>query len=154
MTMDRRLILSGEFYQYWDKVRPLLKPTDRIAAIIPLKVYFDGRFEEPYSLLSIYDYPCLDKIVGVWGWSQAAPADQLYVQVQPVYPFGAFLPEQKAALLAERPDLKFLTMESLQPLRITLSSRDGPTIDLTPFVPADIRAYAAAMPLEKNPSAP
>ena len=37
--------------------------------------------------------------------------------------------------MAERPDLKFITLESLHPLKITLSSRDGPTIDLTPFVP-------------------
>jgi hypothetical protein len=154
MIMDRQLILSGEFNDYWKKVRPLLKPTDHITAIIPLNVYFDGRFEEPYSLHSIYDYPCLDKNVGVWGWSQAPPADQLYVHTQPVYPFGAFVPEQKAALLAERPDLKFLTLESLQPLKITLSSRTGPTVDLTPFVPADIRAYANALPLQKKTHSP
>jgi hypothetical protein len=40
--------------------------------------------------------------------------------------------------LAEHPDLKFITLESLQPLRITLSSGTGPAIDLTPFVPHEL----------------
>ncbi len=40
--------------------------------------------------------------------------------------------------MAERPDLKFITLEGLHPVRITLSSRDGPTIDLTPFIPKRI----------------
>jgi len=46
--------------------------------------------------------------------------------------------------MAEKPDLKFITLESLHPLKITLSSRDGPTIDLTPYVPKRLsREFAA-----------
>ena len=61
--------------------------------------------------------------------------DQVYTKTYAYYPFGAYRPEQKAALMAEKPGLKFITLESLHPLKITLSSRDGPTIDLTPLVP-------------------
>jgi hypothetical protein len=32
-------------------VHKLLKPGDRVAVLIPLNLYEDDRFEEPYSLL-------------------------------------------------------------------------------------------------------
>ena len=135
MTWDRELVLDGGLEQYWSKVRPLLKPGDRIAVLIPLDLYTDDRFEVPYSLLNTFDYAVLSDTIGASGYSPAAPLDQLYLHTYTVYPFGAWLPDQKAALMAERPDLKFITLEGHHPLRITLSSRDGPTIDLTPFVP-------------------
>ena len=135
MNWDRELILGGGINQYWAQVRPLLKPADRIAVIIPLDLYTDNRFEEPYCLLDTYDYSVLSKTINASGYSPAAPTDQFYTATWCYYPFGAFIPSQKAALLAEKPDLKFITLESLQPLKITLSSRDGPPTDLTPFVP-------------------
>jgi len=138
MTWDRELILTGGYESYWSQVRPLLKPTDRIAVIIPLDLYLDNRFEEPYSLLGTYDYAILAGVVNACGYSPTAPRDQLYTRAYAFYPFGAYHPFQKAALMEERPDLKFITLESLHPLKITLSSRDGPTIDLTPFIPVRI----------------
>jgi hypothetical protein len=135
MNWDRELLLSGGYHNFWDHVRPLLKPGDRVAVIIPFDLYRDDRFEEPYSLLGSYNYAEIDGFVNAWGYSPTAPRDQVYTRTYAFYPFGAYHPAQKAALLAEKPDLKFITLESLHPLRITLSSRDGPTIDLTPFVP-------------------
>ena len=135
MTWDRELLISGRYQDYWAQVRSLLKPGDRVAVIIPLDLYTNDRFEEPYSLLGTYNYAPIDGIVNAWGYSPTVPVDATYTKTYAFYPFGAYHPDQKAALLAERPDLKFITLESLQPLRITLSSRDGPTIDLTPFVP-------------------
>jgi len=135
MNWDRELLISGGYQSYWDHVRPLLKPTDRVAVIIPFDLYQDDRFEEPYILLGSYNYASLDGFVNAWGYSPTAPRDQVYTKTYAFYPFGAYHPDQKAALMAEKPDLKFITLESLHPLRITLSSRDGPTIDLTPFVP-------------------
>ncbi len=136
MNRDRNLLFSGGFERYWAQVRPLLKPTDRIAVLIPLDTYLDDRFEEPYCLLGTYNYCILARITNARGYSGTAPRDQLYTRTA-YYPFGAYLPSQKASLLGERPDLKFITLESFQPLKITLSSRDGPTIDLTPFIPPE-----------------
>jgi hypothetical protein len=135
MNWDRELVLSGECDRYWDQVRPLLKPTDRVAVLIPFDLYSDDRFEEPYSLLGTFNYAALADIVNTWGYSPTAPRDQLYTKTYAFYPFGAYRIEQKDALMAEKPDLKFITLVSLHPLKITLSSRDGPTIDLTPYVP-------------------
>ncbi len=140
MNWDRELLFTGGTDRFWEQVRPLLKPTDRIAVLIPEnEVYDQDRFEEPYSLLPSYNYAALAGVVNAWGYSPTAPMDQLYTRTYAYYPFGAYRPDQKAALLAERPDLKFITLESLDPLKITLTSRDGPTIDLTPFVPRRIK---------------
>jgi len=138
MSWDRELILGNGFTTYWNQVRPLLKPSDRVAVLIPLDLYESDRFDVPYSLLCTYNYAALAGEVNAWGYSPTAPRDQVFTQAYAFYPYGAYLPRQKQDLLAERPDLKFITLESLQPLKITLSSRDGPTIDLTPFVPPEI----------------
>ncbi len=135
MNWDRELIVTGGVDRYWAQVRPLLKPTDRIAMLIPIELYTDDRFEEPYTLLGTYNYAILAGVVNAWGYSPTVPRDQTYTKTYAYYPFGAYAPDQKKALMEERPDLKFITLESLRPLKITLSSRDGPTIDLTPFVP-------------------
>jgi hypothetical protein len=149
MTWDRELLISGRYQDYWAKVLPLLQPGDRVAVIIPLDLYTDDRFEEPYSLLGTYNYAPIDGFINAWGYSPTVPIDQTYTKTYAFYPFGAYHPDQKAALMAERPDLKFITLESLKPLRITLSSRDGPVIDLTPFVPpreSKIPKHAKGLP--------
>ncbi len=140
MNWDRELLFNGGFNQYWSQVRPLLKPTDRVAVLIPLNLYQEDRFEEPYSLLGTHNYASLAGIVNIWGYSQTPPLTQVDAKLYSYYPFGAYLPEQKDYLLSQRPDLKFIALESLHPLKITLSSRDGPTIDLTPFVPPRLHA--------------
>jgi hypothetical protein len=111
-----------------------------------MDLYIDHNLEEPYSLLGTYNYAVLADVINAWGYSPTVPRDQVYTKTYAVYPFGAYLPDQKQSLIAERPDLKFITLESLHPLKITLSSRDGPTIDLTPFVPKRI-----AKPVPQSP---
>ncbi|MCE0484524.1 MAG: hypothetical protein LV479_09830 [Methylacidiphilales bacterium] len=139
MNIDRELLFTGGMDRYWDQVRPMLQPGDRVAVLIPEKVYNLNRFAIPYSLLGTYNYAIVAHITNTWGYSPTAQGDQLYTRTYAYYPFGAYNPEppydQKERLMAERPELKFITLESLVPLRITLSSRDGPTVDLTPYVP-------------------
>jgi hypothetical protein len=143
MRTDRGLVLSGEFDGYWRRVRAFLSPEDRVAVLLPLQLYTDNHYDIPFSLLTAFNYPCLTRIAGAGGYSQTPPEDQLYLKIWTTYPFGAWRPEQKADLLAQRPDLKFITLESLSPLKITLSARTGPTVDLTPFVPAAVRKEVA-----------
>ncbi len=97
MNWDRELLLTGGADRYWDRVRPLLKPEDRIAVLIPFDLYLGDRFEEPYSLLPTYNYAVLAQVVNACGYSQTAPLDQLYLKTY-YYPFGAYRPEQKQAL--------------------------------------------------------
>jgi hypothetical protein len=137
MNWDRRLLLSGKYQDYWAQVRPLLKPTDRVAVLISRPLYDSDRFDIPYTLLGTYNYACIEGIMNTSGYSSTTPLGQLYTRVG-YYPFGAYIPEQRQDLLRDHPDVKFITLESLQPLKITLSSGTGPTIDLTPFVPHEL----------------
>jgi hypothetical protein len=136
MPWSRELLFSGGFDRYWDRVRPLLKPTDRVAVLIPTELYLDDDFERPNGLLSSNNFAILARVPSASGYSSTPPRDQLYLKTKPFFPNGAYKASQKAVLLQERPDLKFITLESLMPLKITLSSGDGPTIDLTPYIPA------------------
>lgn len=140
MDWDRELITKGGFNQYWDQVRPLLRPDDRVAVLIPPDLYEQERFEMPFSLLGTSNYATMAGIVNLWGYSSTAPLDQVDIKIYAYYPFGAYRPDQKAYLLTQRPDLKFITLESLHPLKITLSSGAGPTIDLTPYIPRRMNA--------------
>lgn len=135
MPLGRKLLFSGDFDRYWDQVRPLLKPSDRVAVLIPYKVYMNDDYEKPNGLFLSFNYSILARVVCASGYSHTSPPDQLYARTIPYYPNGAYEVSQQASLLSERPDLKFITLESLHPLKITLSSRDGPTIDLTPYAP-------------------
>jgi len=133
---NRELLFSGQFDDYWKQVRPLLKPTDRVAVLMSMPVYLNNDFERPHVLLSSHNLAILARVVSASGYSPTAPRDQLYLKTKPAFPNGAFEISQKETLLQERPDLKFITLESLSPLKITLSSKNGPTTDLTPYVPA------------------
>jgi hypothetical protein len=137
MSWDRRLVLSGKDQVYWAHVRTFLKPGDRVAVLISRKLFDSDRFDEPYSLLGTYNYACIAGIINTSGYSSTTPLAQLYTRVG-YYPFGAYIPEQRHDLLRDHPDVKFITLESLKPLKITLSSGTGPTIDLTPFVPQEL----------------
>jgi len=142
-NVDRALLFSGDFDRYWDRVRPLFKPGDRFAVLLPpiYKRYLlkQREVEWPSSLLGTFNFSCLAHVANVSGYSHTPPADQLVVKTEPGFDNGAFDVSQRARLLREDPQLKFITLESLQPLRITLSSSDGPVIDLTPYVPSQAR---------------
>jgi hypothetical protein len=137
MNWDRRLILSGKYREFWAHVHPLLRPGDRVAVLIARPVFDSNRFDIPYSLLGTYNYACIDGFINTSGYSLTPPLGQLYTCIG-YYPFGAYIPNQRSEILREHPEVKFITLESLQPLKITLSSAAGPTIDLTPFVPREL----------------
>jgi hypothetical protein len=137
MNWDRRLVISGKDQVYWAHVRQFLKPDDKVAVLISRQLFDSDRFDEPYSLLGTYNYACIDGIINTSGYSSTTPLQQLYTRVG-YYPFGAYIPGQRADLLRDHPDVKFITLESLQPVKITLSSGTGPAIDLTPFIPHEL----------------
>ena len=137
MSWDRRLVLSGQDQIYWQHVRELLQPGDKVGVLIPRAIFDSDRFDEPYSLLGTYNYACIDGIINTSGYSSTTPLKQLYTRVG-YYPFGAYIPEQRADLLRDHPDMKLITLESLQPVKITLSSATGPAIDLTPYIPHEL----------------
>jgi hypothetical protein len=142
MTMNRELLFSGDSERYWEHVRLLFKPGDRLAVLIPYDFYVQDRIERPDCLLASYNYACLARLVSVSGYSHTAPLDEIPLKTEPFFPNGAFEISQRTKLIREDPHLKLITLESLQPLRITLSSGDGPNIDLSPYIPDRARNAA------------
>jgi hypothetical protein len=144
MKQERQLLFSGELERYWAQVKTNLQPEDRVAVIVP-GIYLDsytlhsnGEWA-PFGLLGMHDFSCFLEFKNASGYSPTAPADQLYLQTPSFYLFGAFTPEQIPALWRERPDLKLMVLESLNPIKITLRSKNGPDIDLSPLIPRDVR---------------
>ena len=117
MTWDRELILTGGTERYWAQVRPLLKPDDRIAVLIPMEIYTDDRFEEPYSLLGTYNYAVLGGVMNAWGYSPTAPRDQMYTRTYAYYPFGAYRAraESRPDRRAARPQVHTLEVAAPAP---------------------------------------
>jgi hypothetical protein len=136
MKLDRDLLFSGRSTRYWNQVKLQLSPDARIVPVFDPHLYLQHPFDVPFSLMGACNLPILFQVESAAGYSATAPRDQLYLQVPPATSLGIYTPEQEAAILEERPEVKFITLEGLHPLRITLSSRGGPTIDLTPDLPA------------------
>ncbi len=137
MRVDRALVLSGGVPDYWDKVRPLVGPEGCIAAVADMQLRIDHPQEIPYSLLGAYNYPILGQVRVVGGYSVTAPRDQLYLRVVPAVNIDLYSIDQMNEIFRERPGVKCVVLESIDPLRIVLHSVDGSTVDLTPFVPMD-----------------
>ena len=135
MDVDRHLLFSGEATRYWEKVQVLLKPGEVIVPVMNPSVSLSDRARAPYSLIGAYNYPELFAVTAATGYTLTVPRDQAYLATQSKLNNGIYAPEQQAAILQERPNVRFLTLESVQPLRITLSSPTGP-LDLTPLLAA------------------
>lgn len=143
MPLDRKIILSGELEPYWAKVRPYFKPGDRFVVLLPFFPTQTDSMRLPFSYLGGFNYPMLTLVTCGSGYSQTIPSDQFYIQGPMLTHWGAYHIKQREELLRQHPDLKFITLEQVHPLKITLSSNDGPTIDLTPFIPPDILEQSA-----------
>jgi len=135
MKLDRELLFSGGVDAYWKQVRPLLGPDDHIAVIADTNMLERHPFDVPYTLLGAYNFPILIKVKSVTGYSVTTPYDHLYVKTIPAWNIGIFDTNQRTSVMRERANVRYITLESIKPLRITLSSRNGSVIDLTPYVP-------------------
>jgi hypothetical protein len=136
LFLDRQLLFSGEADRFWAGVKSQLKPADEIATVIDWPYWKANSKDIPYTLLGTADFPTFFQVRCISGYSPTAPEDQMPLKTYPGFWFGAFRTDQVDKILAEKPDLKLLRIESTHPLKITMSSGYGPEIDLTPYLNA------------------
>jgi len=136
LFLDRQLLFSGQAERYWAGVKTQLKPTDEIAAVIDWPSWKAESKDIPYTLLGTANFPAFFQVRCVTGYSPTAPTDQMPLKTYPGLWFGAFRADQVDRVLAEKPDLKLLRVESTHPLKITMSDGAGPEIDLSPYLQA------------------
>ena len=134
LFLDRQLLFSGEAERFWAGVKGHLEPKDEIATVINLDYWNANCRDIPYTLLGTANFPALFQVRCISGYSPTAPTDQMPLKTHPKFWFGAFQPDQVSAILAKRPDLKLLRIESAHPLKITMSTGSGPAIDLSPYL--------------------
>ncbi len=133
MDADRHLIVSGAASRYWDKVKVFLQPGEVIVPMMNAGLSMQERYEAPYSLIGAYDYPEFFQVIAATGYTVTVPYDQAYLVAPSAWISGIHTPEQEAEILHEHPNVRFITLESVKPLRITLSSPKGP-VDVTPLL--------------------
>ena len=133
MEADRHLLVSGAAARYWQKVNVFLQPGDVIVPMMNPGFSAQDRYEAPYSLIGAYNYPEFFEVIAATGYTLTVPRDQAYLVTASSLNSGIYAPSQKDDILREHPNVRFITLESVKPLRITLSSPKGP-IDLTPLL--------------------
>lgn len=133
MAADRHLLVSGAAARYWQNVKALLQPGEVIVPMMKAGLSAQDRYEAPYSLIGAYNYPELFQVTAATGYTLTVPRDQAYLAATTALNSGIYAPSQMDAIRRERPNVRFITLESVKPLRITLSSPKGP-IDLTPLL--------------------
>jgi hypothetical protein len=136
LFLDRQLLFSGEAEQFWAGVKSRLRPGDEIATIIDWPYWQAHSKDIPYTLLGTANFPELFQVRCASGYSPTAPTDQLPIDIYPGMWFGAYGTNQINQILADKPDLKLMRIESTQPLKITMSDGSGPEIDLSSYLPA------------------
>jgi hypothetical protein len=134
LALDREAIFSGRGERFWAEVKTRLRPGDQIATVIDPKLWSLSWDQLPYSLAGTADFPAYFRVPCISGYSQTPPLDQLAIPIKPYYWFGAYSPAQVPAITAGHPELRIITVESVKPLRLSLSSPGKPPIDLTPYL--------------------
>lgn len=140
LTLDRRLLFSGEAARYWSKVRQHLQSDEKITLVIANQTVERESCIIPFILLGAYNYPMLLELPSASGYSQSAPASQLYLNRRSDLRTGSYDKENIPLLKQKRPDLRFVHLESLHPLKLTLIGNGAqPDIDLTPDAMESLR---------------
>jgi hypothetical protein len=135
LALDRQLVFSGAADKFWAQVKTRLKPTDEVATVIGERLWFLKPGHIPYALAGTANFSAYFQFIGISGYSQTAPLDQVPLKTVPFFWFGAFKAEQMNDLWAQRPHLKIIQVMDASPLKISLLSKDAPPIDLTPYLP-------------------
>ena len=136
LELDRQLLFTGKAERFWAGVKTQLKPADSVATVLDIAYFRANAGDIPYTLLDTADFPAFFQVRSISGYSPTAPSDQISVKTVPEWWFGGFTERQAAQLMAERPDVKILRVKTTHPLRIIMSSGDGPEVDLTPYIEA------------------
>ena len=137
LSRDRSALFSGKADRFWSLVKKQLRPGDQIATIMDPDLWYQPRsFNKlPYSLAGTADFPAYFRVHCISGYSQTPPVDQLPITIRPYYLFGAYAPDQVAALTQGHPEIRIITVKSIDPLALELSApAGGPPIDLTPLL--------------------
>jgi hypothetical protein len=134
LPADRELIFSGQAERFWARVKPILRPDAEVVSMIEPQLWISSWKKIPYSIIDTGDFPDYFQVKSVTGYSMTAPLDQTPLKTEHYLWFGSYLPQEMGGVLVERPHVEIIYLQSADPLRIWLYSKDSKPVDLTPFL--------------------
>jgi hypothetical protein len=117
--LDRHLLRTGEGERYWKKVRPLLQGKPFVPILEP-HIATEWTPSVPWLLLGAYNYPSLIEVPSKSGYVIAGMTGLYLNGVKARGHVGSFRPADIPRLRAAHPDLKFIVLKQIRPLRIEL----------------------------------
>lgn len=119
--LDRQLILSGQYQNHWRKVRALMGPNASFVPVLARDIPFEDVPKVPWILLGAYNYAALVEVPSQTGYVLRGMNGQVLhgAQARPI--LGTFLEKDIAVLHQADPNLRFLILESVEPLKIAWS---------------------------------
>lgn len=139
MTIDRDLIVSGQARAYWERVKPLIGPGNRILPVVGRAITANHDKQIPFSLIGALNYPALFNVPSISGYSAQGFDNPQLAEEVPYFFGGIYGPRASRRLMAKNPRLRALHLISLHPLRIDLCSAQGCQTLPTPSIPPDSR---------------
>jgi hypothetical protein len=130
LALDRQFLFSGQAEAFWENAKTQLQPGDQIATVIAVPYWEMNAGDISYSMLGTANFPCAFRLPCISGYSVTPPADQVPLKTVPYFWYGAFSEAQVPEILAEKPNLKLIRIASTHPLVITISTGNGPPVDL------------------------
>jgi hypothetical protein len=120
MPLDRMLLISGKADRYWAEVRVLTQGNGLLLPVIFGKIPVADRSLVPWSLMNAYNYPALSGIPSRSGYIIRDMIGARYAGTEPLGPIGCFYQRDIALLRRADPQLRFIVLRSLEPVRIEL----------------------------------
>lgn len=138
MEVDRGLLLSGQARAYWQHVKPLIGPGNRIIAVVAPSITSKHEREIPFSLIGALNYPALFDVPSLSGYTAQGFAKPKMAEDVPYFFGGIYSPQAGDRVLKANRHVKSLHLVSLHPLRIDLCSAQGcQTLPVPSVAPAN-----------------
>ena len=125
---DRALLLSGSYQAHWNQVRALMGPNGALVPVLARPIPFDQVPRVPWILLGAYNYPALVQVPSQSGYVLRGMNNQTLhgIEARPI--LGTFLEKEIPALHRADPNLRFLILKSVEPLKIVWSDGENEVV--------------------------
>lgn len=121
--LDRRLLFSGAYEPTWQRVRELMPPESAFVPVLAVDVPTAKTPQVPWLLLGAYNYPAFVEVPSKSGYVIKGMEGMTLHGIAARGPMGTFRERDIPALHRADPNLKFLVLTNVRPLRIEW--RDG-----------------------------
>lgn len=121
--LDRRVLFSGEYETTWRRVRELMPEGGAFVPVLAVDVPTERVPQVPWLLLGAYNYPALVEVKSKSGYVIKGFEGRILHGVAARGVMGTFEERDIAALHHADPNLKFMVLTNVRPLRIEW--RDG-----------------------------